>query len=421
MKAWFNRIAGVAAATAMVALAGCGAPSTGIPLVSGGQAQMSPSQVLQAKAIQANLAPLATQPTTWNNKISLYPDRQALPVLLDLLDKARKTIYVETFELHTDRDGIKVVEKLIEKHKAGVEVRVIVDRIGTKSAGSKVYQRLIDNGVPTVVYGPFPYWRNGEKGLNITHRKLYLADGERGLTGGMNLGDDYFEKVHDMLWLVEGDAAHALHREFATDWRLGKGEAKINIPPAPTGTYGSEPIGIAVTSPREGGREQEIHKTILKAVDGAKSRIDIAYPFFWDDVLVDKLAKAEARGVQVRVILTKFSHGMTNKLDRWTAKNAIPKGLEFKWYSNTTYAHIKYTAIDDGFLAVGSSNGDGLTFFNNQELDLLLTNPQTVAMFRSRISEPDWANGVALSPADTNIPASAKPLYSLLELIDHYM
>ncbi|MBM3269021.1 MAG: phosphatidylserine/phosphatidylglycerophosphate/cardiolipin synthase family protein [Candidatus Sericytochromatia bacterium] len=423
MKAWFNRIAGVAAVTtALIALAGCGGRApTGMPLLAGGQSAMSADDMLRAKAFQAQLAPNAARPTTWNNKIALYPDRQALPMVLDMIDKAKRSVYFETFELHDDQSAITIADRLIAKHKAGLEVRVIVDRIGTKSAGSKTYQRLIDHGVPTVVYGPFPYWRAGEKGLNITHRKLYLVDGDRGMTGGMNLGDDYFVRDHDMLWMVEGEAAHILHQEFATDWRLGKGTAKINLPPAPTGSYGSEPIGIAVTSPREAGREQEIHKVLLKAVDNAKTRIDIGYPFFWDDALVDHLAKAEARGVQVRVILTKFSHSMTNKLDRWTAKNAIPKGIDFKWYSNATYAHIKYCVIDNSFLQVGSSNGDGLTFFNNQELDLLLTNPQTVANFRSRISDPDWAGGVDLSPKDIDIPASQKPLYSLLELIDKYM
>jgi cardiolipin synthase len=403
-------------------LAGCSMqPIGGVPLVSGGMQTMSSQDMVKAKAMQAQLAPFATQPTTWNNRITLHPDRDAFPTLMKLIEGAKKSIYMETFELHADTTARQLADKLIEKHKAGLEVRVIIDRIGEKGNNSNLYKRLIDNGIPTVVYGPFPYWRAGEKGFNITHRKLYLVDGDRGMTGGMNLGDNYFVRDHDMLWQVEGDAAHAMHREFATDWRLGKGTAAINLPPAPTGTYGSEPIGMAVTSPREPGREQEIFKVLLKAIDSAKTRIDIAYPFFWDDTLLDRLAKAEARGVQVRVIMTKFSSSITHKLDRWSAKTSTPKGLEFKWYSNSTYAHIKYTAIDDNFLAVGSSNGDSLTFYNNQELDLLLSNPQTVAMFRSRISDPDWANGAPLTQADLNIPASQKPLYSLLELLDHYM
>jgi phosphatidylserine/phosphatidylglycerophosphate/cardiolipin synthase-like enzyme len=123
----------------------------------------------------------------------------------------------------------------------------------------------------------------------------------------------------------------------------------------------------------------------------------------------------------VRVIMTNFSHEMTHKLDRWSAKKATLGGVDFKWYSATTYAHIKYTAIDDAFLAVGSSNGDSLTFWNNQELDLLLTNPATVAMFRSRVSDPDWTTGVPLTASDLNPPGTHKPVYALLELLDKYM
>lgn len=417
MKTWWKKIA---TAGAIAALTGCGAPATtGLLLDSGSQQPMSASDVMKARAFQAAIAGQAAQPVTWNNRISLYPDREAFPELMRLLEGARKSIYVETFELHDDSTALQVVKKLIEKHQAGLEVRVIIDRIGLKSAGGQSYKRLIDAGVPTVIYGPYPYWRNGEKGLNITHRKLYLVDGDRGMTGGMNLGDDYFVRIHDMLWKVEGEAAYALHKEFVTDWKLGRGDKPVNLGSAPTGNYGSEPIGVAVTSPREQGREQEIYNTILKAVDNARTRIDMGYPFFWDDRLVDRLIAAEARGVQVRVVMTKFSQPLTHKLDRYTARQAAPKGVEFKWHSNSQYAHIKYAAIDDSFLAVGSSNGDSLTFYNNQELDLLLTNPQTVAMFRSRVSDPDWARGVPVTPAD--YPSGPKPLYSLLELIDKYM
>lgn len=419
-KTWWTKIASAAAIASIAALAGCGAPATtGLPLVSGGQQPMSAGDMMKARAFQAAIAGQAAQPVTWNNRISLHPDREAFPELMRLLDSAKKSIYMETFELHNDDTAVQIVKKLVEKHQAGVEVRVIIDRIGLKSSHGQSYKRLIDAGVPTVIYGPFPYWRNGEKGLNITHRKLYLVDGDRGLTGGMNLGDHYFVRDHDMLWKVEGEAAYALHKEFATDWKLGKGAKPVNLGPAPTGSYGSEPIGVAVTSPREKGREQEIYNTLIKAVDNARTRIDMGYPFFWDDRLVNRLIAAEARGVQVRVIMTKFSQTFTHMLDRYTAKQAGPKGVDLKWYSSSRYAHIKYTAIDDSFLAIGSSNGDSLTFYNNQELDLLLTNPQTVALFRSRVSEPDWANGVPVTPAD--YPSGNKPLYSLLELIDKFM
>ncbi len=419
MKTLWNRIAGVATAAAVIAMAGCGAPTTGLPLVSGGQGQMTPSDMLQAKSFQAAIAGQAMQPVSWNNNIALYPDREAFPSLMKMLDSAKTSIFMETFELHNDATALQVIAKLIEKHNAGLQVRVIIDRIGLKSAHGQTYKRLIDAGIPTVIYGPWPYWRNGEKGFNITHRKLYLVDGDQGMTGGMNLGDDYFVRDHDMLWKVEGDAAFTLHKEFANDWKLGKGQKTVTLPPAPTGSYGSEPIGIAVTSPREAGREQEIYNTLLKAIDNSKTRIDMGYPFFWDDRMVAKLIAAEARGVQVRVIMTKFSTSMTHKLDRWTAKQASPKGVDFKWYSASTYAHIKYSVIDDAFLAVGSSNGDSLTFYNNQELDLLLTNPQTVRMFRNRVSDTDWAKGVPVTEAD--YPTGSKPLYTLLELLDKYM
>jgi phosphatidylserine/phosphatidylglycerophosphate/cardiolipin synthase-like enzyme len=240
------------------------------------------------------------------------------------------------------------------------------------------------------------------------------------MTGGMNLGGEYFGTYHDMLFKVQGDTAYALHEEFAGDWQRGRGVGAITLPPAPQGTYGSEPIGIAVTSPRERGREHEIHETLLKAIDDAKVRIDMAYPYFSDDDVLDHLVAARARGVKVHVILTTHDGPMIHRTAVWSAHQTKRKGLDFHWWT-TSYAHIKYTAIDDAFLAVGSSNADTLTFDNNQELDLLLTNPRTIGDFRQRIVEPDWAATPEVTDADVNVPASEKPLYALLEILDHYI
>ncbi|MEB3237697.1 MAG: phosphatidylserine/phosphatidylglycerophosphate/cardiolipin synthase family protein [Candidatus Sericytochromatia bacterium] len=405
-------------ALAAVLVAGCGGQpvATVAPM---GRATMSQAEVVQAKAIQSILQPAMGQPVTWNNSLTVHPDREAYPVLIDLLRSARKTLWMETFEFADNDKARELTNLLIAKKKEGVDVRVIMDNIGAKSIGTATAKVLRNNGVPTIVYGPFPFLRKTGHGLNITHRKLYLVDGDKGMTGGMNLGDEYFDHAHDMLWKVQGQAAHQLHEEFTTDWALGKG-GKLEVPAAPVGSYGNEPIGMCVTSPRQRGREEEIRGVLLRALDSAKSRIDMAYPFFSDDRVIDRLIKAAKRGVDVRVILTKESHSAIEKLAIWSARQAMPKGVKFHWW-NASYAHIKYTAVDGAFLLVGSSNADTLTFENNQELDLILTNPRTVSDFRGKVCDPDWAATPAVTEAEINVPWTQKPWIALLELIDRYI
>ncbi|MEB3298276.1 MAG: phosphatidylserine/phosphatidylglycerophosphate/cardiolipin synthase family protein [Candidatus Sericytochromatia bacterium] len=405
-------------ALAAVLLTGCGgAPTSALsPL---GRPSMSVGEISQAKAMQSVLQPSLGQPVTWNNSLTIHPDREAFPVLLDMLKGARKSLWMETFEFADNDKARQLTDLLIAKKREGVDVRVIMDFIGSKSIGTATAKVLRNNGVPTVVYPATPFLRRTGHGLNITHRKLYLVDGDQGMTGGMNLGDEYFDHAHDMLWKVQGQAAHQLHQEFVTDWALGRG-GRLEAPSAPTGIYGSEPIGMCVTSPRQKGREEEIRGVLLRALDTARSRIDMAYPFFSDDQVLDRLIRAAKRGVDVRVILTKESHPAIEKLAIWSARQAMPKGVKFHWW-NTGYAHIKYTAVDGAFLLVGSSNADTLTFENNQELDLILTNPRIVSNFRDTICDPDWAATPAVTEAEINVPWTQKPWFALLELLDRYI
>src|SRR5690606_22004280 len=89
-------------------------------------------------------------------------------------------------------------------------------------------------------------------GVNITHRKLYLADGDRGLIGGMNLMSDFDTKDQDVLIHFTGEAAQQFHGEFARDWKLARG-GTIEYPALKPGMqYGAVDAAIYVTSPPEG-------------------------------------------------------------------------------------------------------------------------------------------------------------------------
>ncbi len=79
------------------------------------------------------------------------------------------------------------------------------------------------------------------------------------------------------------------------------------------------------------------------------------------------------------------------------------------------------TSAADAFLAIGSPNGDTLTFENNQELDLILSNPQTVAEFRRTISDADWERTSPVTAEDTKLGFASRPLLGLLEWIDAYL
>jgi cardiolipin synthase len=403
----------IAVALALMVLAGCGAN----PVTPAGTALSGPS--IRAVEMAQRIRQSVQRPVTTNNRLSLTVNREVLPAFLDHLRSARHSLYMQAFEFWSDALGRRICDILIDRHKAGVDVRVILDQTGQNHVNSKVERILRQAGVAVQVYRATPYVRKSGVGLKITHRKLYLVDGDKAMTGGMNLGERYLDHAHDILWRVDDDAAWIMHDEFRLDWVRPGGRA-FDLPLRPHGSYGQEHVGIAVTSPRERGRESENRKVLFEAIDKAVTRIDRAYPFFSDDALMIRLKAAAKRGVQVRVILTKHDREILRKLNKWSAKQIRPAGVQMHWYDRA-YAHIKYTVIDDAFLLVGSSNGDTLTFENNQELGLILTEPSRVSSFRAQVPDPDRATTPEITDADLHFPWYDKPLAGFLELIDYYM
>ena len=116
--------------------------------------------------------------------------------------------------------GTSLAELLEKKLDQGVEVRVIVDRFGSRpyQEAQEMFTRLADAGAQIVVNDVFPIdrdglfpddrsfdWRQDEVG-RADHRKLYVIDGKVAWTGGAGI-EDHFENggFHDVMVRVTGD------------------------------------------------------------------------------------------------------------------------------------------------------------------------------------------------------------------------
>lgn len=67
---------------------------------------------------------------------------------------------------------MKYATKLIEKHDAGVDVRVIVDgKVSGRDAYDKSVQFLIGHGIPVM------RWRHPSYPFHGMHRKFMIVDG----------------------------------------------------------------------------------------------------------------------------------------------------------------------------------------------------------------------------------------------------
>ncbi len=121
----------------------------------------------------------------------LHNGDEAYPAMLAAIDEARHSVALSTYIFNNDRVGKWFIDALIRAVKRGVEVRVIVDDIGARYTWPAVTWPLHAGGVkverflPTLVPGLFAY-------SNLrTHRKLLIADGRLGFTGGLNIREGH--------------------------------------------------------------------------------------------------------------------------------------------------------------------------------------------------------------------------------------
>jgi phosphatidylserine/phosphatidylglycerophosphate/cardiolipin synthase-like enzyme len=362
--------------------------------------------------------------TTGNTARLFVGPAENVAAIHDLIKNAKRSIAIEMYNFIDDSMGDPVVDLLVERAKAGVKVQVLADFVGsnTRRGYGAMVNRLRKAGVELRTYKLRTIVQDDHMvGINITHRKLYLADGVTGLTGGVNLRAPFDTNTQDVLLQWQGPIVPGLYEEFGREWTASGGTSPI--PPA---TAVQAPSGIrvrvAVTSAAEG--RYEIRDAVYQAVDEAKSEIRIEQQYLWDDRLMTRLHAALKRGVKVRAIVPgEEDRGVFKYVHAEEMQRLIQDGGECRLYAGDGgkgHLHAKYFGVDDQWVAVGSCNGDTRGFMDNQEIDTVFTHTELAAELRQRLFETDWQQNT--TPFVYH-PGSVvtRPFRSLLEIIDYFM
>ncbi|MBI6546586.1 MAG: hypothetical protein HY692_07310, partial [Cyanobacteria bacterium NC_groundwater_1444_Ag_S-0.65um_54_12] len=260
----------------LAALVGCAQMVSGIALEKRLPWQNREVAALQVTDLDQAIDLLIEQRVSRNNALTLHIDGAAgFSRIKELIRLAQRSLWFETFVWHDDETGIAIAKLLQQRALEGVDVRVLLDAMGSNEhAGDrKVLRILEDHGIPVRIYNP-PI----AKGMNVhlTHRKLYLADSDHAITGGMNIGNEYANVWHDLVVEIKGAAARQMHVEFVHDWNAaqdGPPEPLLVRQLSPAQKYGDQAARVAVTSPYEGKRAEEIRRSISCAIDYAKQQI----------------------------------------------------------------------------------------------------------------------------------------------------
>ena len=352
-------------------------------------------EVLEALKAQA---PEAEMSVRYLKEAALYPVWQDSPTryyspadaaeadLFAALESAERYIFLEYFIISPGLIWDRVLEILERKAAAGVQVRLLYDDFGCiKHLPMRYAKQLAEKGIRAYAVNPYIPVLSSRLN-NRDHRKLLIVDGKTAFTGGVNLSDEYFNKVptfghwKDSMLRVQGRAAWAMCVEFLIHWRsVAKEECSFNRfrpdlsqSPAAKGfvqPYADTPLD----------EEQVGENVYLNVIRAARRTLDIQTPYLViDEALTVALCAAARSGVRVRI----FTPGIPDKwyvfaLTRAYYGQLTEAGVQIYEYT-PGFLHSKVFLADEKLAVVGTINLDFRSLYLHYEDAVLLAETDSV-------------------------------------------
>ena len=322
---------------------------------------------------------------TKGNHVDLYfHGQEKFDALKKDLRAAKKFIHLEYFIWRSnDLLGQELKAILMEKARAGVEVRILYDFTGCFfRLHSKYIRDLRSAGVE--IYAFFNYLSNFKiHTINYrNHRKIVVIDGEVAYTGGMNVGQEYidggkrFASWRDTHMRVQGEAVDILQAIFAIDWyNTTSNEDVLHEKYFLINQRSDSDGSIPMQLPTSGydSRWPSILHSYFSVITMAQKYIYLTTPYFIPEPSVlTALKTAAMRGVDVVILLT----GVPDQLlPYWAAfsyfDELLSSGVKIYHYKDG-FMHAKTMTCDDVLCSVGTANFDIRSFKLNYEVNAMM-------------------------------------------------
>jgi cardiolipin synthase len=347
-------------------------------------------------------------PLTPGNQIDFYHEGQpAYDAKLEAIRAAQHHIHLEYFIFQPDDSGHLFLTELTKKARAGVEVRLVYDAMGSHHLKRRFLRPLLDAGGKAGAFLPLnPLSRRSQVNLR-NHRKILVVDGKVGFTGGLNIGDEYLGKVprygfwRDTHLRLEGPMVAGLQRVFTEDWDFACGEHLKGagyFPQAPVDERreGRAPVQVIYSGPDQ--PQNAIREIYFAAILRARRRLWIASPYFVPDAgIYDALRLAGNLGVDVRLLcLFRPDKWIPYMAARYYFSDVLAAGVKVYQYSKGMM-HSKVVLVDGEWASVGSANLDNRSLHLNFEMNCLIYSPEKVAELEAAFLH-DLESSVRLEP-----------------------
>lgn len=335
------------------------------------------------------LARLLGAPLTAGDSLIVHTDgTAAFPAMLDAINHARHRVSFETYIYQSGQIGGQFTAALEAAARRGVDVRMVLDSIGSNKTSEEDIERLRRAGCQIVWFNQVSSFNFEE--LNYrTHRKSLVIDGDVAFVGGIGVADQWaIDTEKEKMWRdtqieVRGPAAVYIEGSFNENWiESGEVVAPDLLP------HDDQPSGharsLVVWSGPEGGASA-MKLLYLLAIASARSTLDIESPYFvMDESTQWSLEDARRRGVKVRMVVegditdakpVKFA-------SRASYEHLLELGIQLHEYQ-PSMMHAKVMVVDGVLSIFGSANFDNRSLELNDELNVAVFDPALADRFTS--------------------------------------
>ena len=325
----------------------------------------------------------------YNHSKSLYTTGNSVKTYIDGEDKfkdllkdireAKNFIHIEYYIFKLDELGKEIIKELKKKVDEGVEVRLLVDGMGSKSLRGKKVKYIRSLGIKFHLFFPgiLPYINMRLNYRN--HRKIVIIDGKIGYVGGFNVGNEYinrgkqFKYWRDTHIRIQGEAVNELNKRFILDWDYAsEGEIKdYKKYILDQEEYGD--IGIQIVSSGPDHKEEYIKNAYMKIINNAKRNVYIQTPYLvLDESMSDALKIAALSGIDVRIMVPgKPDHFFMEWILSSSMGELMEYGVKIYRYQKG-FIHAKTIVADGKIATVGTANLDIRSFQLNFEVNAII-------------------------------------------------
>ncbi len=355
---------------------------------------------------------LIGEPLIVGNRVDLLVDGpETYAAIFEAIRASKRTIELQSFIFDdVDHGGSRLIDVLAERASAGVSIRVLVDGVGARGAGT-ILERLTAAGVRTCVFNPVGRSLLRPARLNHRdHRKIIVVDGDDAFAGGINFsrvyrsGSSLFsrrsrasidEGWRDTHVRIRGPGARRLRELFAESWSKQacpeeKPESLVDAPRVEVPGAGGTVIQVIPSSPDS---DQNLtYLSVLGAVAFSRHSIAVTMAYFVpDERLEEALMAAARRGVDVQMILPSFSDFVgVFHAGRSHYERLLEAGVRIHEQENA-FQHAKTVVVDRIWSTVGSTNWDWRSFVLNDEVSVVIID-ETFAGRMLNLFDDDRAN-----------------------------